>query len=248
MSSEQILLGAHTIEELEIIIRKASHIANPGERIGSLSSHLLGTAYAEATLIGDDMTPEIFVINLKGVDCMTFVEYIEAMRISSSFRRLMVNLKRVRYKSGIVDFHSRNHFFSDWRESNRDLIEDVTERIGGAAAVLVRKKLNEKEDGTSILQGIQAVTRQISYIPSGVIDSGIIKNLRTGDYIGIFSPMQGLDVSHAGIMVRQNETAYLRHASSHPQNRQVIDQDFRNYIAGVPGIIVYRPKRPHQKI
>jgi hypothetical protein len=245
MSPEQIILGAHTIEELEIILRKASHIGDPGERIGLLSSHLLGTAYAEATLIGDDLTPEMFVINLKGVDCMTFVEYIEAMRISSSFPGLIASLKRVRYKSGIVDFHSRNHFFSDWRESNRDLIEDLTERIGGAAAVLVRKKLNEKEDGTSFLQGIQAVTREISYIPSGAVDSRIIENLRTGDYIGIFSPIPGLDVSHTGIMVRQNEIVYLRHASSHPENSQVVDQDFRNYIVGVPGIIVYRPKRQH---
>jgi hypothetical protein len=243
MSPEQILLGAHTIEELEIILRKASHIGDPGERIGLLSSHLLGTAYAEATLIGDDMTPEIFVINLKGVDCMTFVEYIEAMRISSSFPGLMANLRRVRYKSGIVDFHSRNHFFSDWRESNRDLIEDVTERIGGTRTVRIRKKINEKGDGTSFLEGIQPVIREISYMPSESVDSDVIENLRTGDYIGIFSPLPGLDVSHTGIMVRQNENVYLRHASSHPENSQVIDQDFRNYIAGVPGIIVYRPKR-----
>lgn len=243
MKPEQILLGENTTEELERILGTASHIGDHGERIAYLSSRLLGVPYAESTLIGDDKTPEIFVVNLEGVDCLTFVEYIEAMRISSSFHEFIVNLKRVRYKSGNVHFYSRNHFFSDWRQFNGDLIEDVTEEIGLKRVMRVLKNLNKKENGTLFLQGIEPVMRDIRYLPADAIDSDVIKNLRTGDYIGIYSRLQGLDVSHTGIMIRQDDSAYIRHASSHPERRRVIDQDFKDYVSNTPGIVVYRPKK-----
>jgi len=242
MDQEQIILGDHTQEELEHLLYESSNIGDPGERIQFLSGHFLGTGYAESTLTGDKNTPECFVINLHRVDCMTFIEYIEAMRLSASFPEFTMNVKKVRYKSGVVDFYARNHFFTDWKEFNADLIEDITERIGGIRAIRIQKKLNEKEDGTCFLTGIQPVARTISYIPSETIDNEIITQLRSGDYIGIFSHVQGLDVSHAGIIVRHEDTMYFRHASSQHEYRRVIDQDFRGYIASKPGIIAFRPK------
>jgi hypothetical protein len=242
MNQQQIFLGNHSPGEWEQIMKKAADMWDAGERIRFLSGHFLGNGYAESTLIGDEDTPEVFVVNLQCVDCMTFVEYIEAMRLSSFFPDFIANLRKVRYKSGVVDFHERNHFFTDWKEFNADLVEDVTERIGGINTVCIRKKLNEKEDGTHFLRGIQAVIREIRYIPYGFIDSGVAENLETGDYIGIYSQLQGLDVSHAGIIVRLDGVVYFRHASSQPEFRRVVDQDFMEYIAGKPGIIVFRPK------
>jgi hypothetical protein len=242
MDREQIDFGAHTLEEWERILRTASHIEDTGERVQFLSDHFIDTAYAESTLKGDHRAPEILVVNLHRVDCMTFLEYIEAMRLSSSFPEFIGNLKRVRYKSGSVDFVARNHFFTDWKEFNADTIEEVTAAIGGMRTVCIHKKLNEKEDGTPFLQGIQPVVRAISYIPSDMVDEEVMNNLRGGDYTGIYSPLDGLDVSHAGIIVRHNNVVYFRHASSQPWYRRVIDQDFREYITGKPGIVVFRPK------
>jgi hypothetical protein len=243
MDQEQIILGDHTYEELEHLLSQSSIIADSGECIQFLSGHFLGTSYAESTLTGDKNTPEIFVINLQQVDCMTFIEYIEAMRLSASFPAFTMNVKKVRYKSGVVDFYARNHFFTDWKEFNADVIDDITERIGGKRTLSIHKKLNEKKDGTCFLTSIQPVARAISYIPSEKIDNEIITQLRSGDYIGIFSHVQGLDVSHAGIIVRHEDTMYFRHASSQHEYRRVIDQDFRGYIASKPGIIAFRPKK-----
>jgi hypothetical protein len=243
MHQEQIILGDHTHEQLEHLLRESTSITDPGERIQFLSDYFLGTDYAESTLTGDKDTPEIFVINLQRVDCITFIEYIEAMRLSASFPEFTENVKKVRYKSGVVDFYGRNHFFTDWKEFNADVIDDVTERIGGKRTLSIHKNLNEKEDGTFFLTGIQPVARAISYIPSETIDNEIITQLRSGDYIGIFSHVQGLDVSHAGIIVRHGDTIYLRHASSQHEYRRVIDQDFRDYISSKPGIIIFRPKK-----
>jgi N-acetylmuramoyl-L-alanine amidase-like len=243
MDQQQIILGYHSPEELEHIMKTASDMDDAGEGIQFLSGQFLGTGYAETSLIGDPNTREILVINLQGVDCMTFIEYMEAMRLSLSFPEFIANLKRVRYKSGVVDYYARNHFFTDWKELNTDFIEDVTERVAAKGTKKMLKKLNEKDDGALFLRGIQPVLREISYIPSKDIDQEVIDNLRAGDYIGIFSDLQGLDVSHTGIIVRHNDIVYFRHASSQAQYRQVTDQAFKEYIVRKPGIVVFRPKK-----
>jgi hypothetical protein len=66
-------------------------------------------------------------------------------------------------------------------------------------------------------------------------------SLRTGDYVGIYAEARGLDVSHVGIIVKSDDTAHLRHASSIPSHRRVIDEDFVTYMSGKPGMIVLRP-------
>lgn len=237
-----IILGKFSQEELDHIIHKSSKIKDVSRRIDFLSRQLLDLDYIESTLIGDINTPEAFVINLKGVDCFTFIDYIEAMRLSGSFQEFKVNLRKVRYKSGIVAFENRNHFFTDWREFNSDFIDDITEEIGAQRTIKVQKTLNEKEDGTYFIPGVHPVPREIKYIPSAVIDDSVLNKLSIGDYIGIYSNKQGLDVSHVGIVVKEGDKTYLRHASSLKKHRKVVDQDFKKYITGKPGIIVFRPK------
>lgn len=242
MYKKHIRLGKFSPNELDHIIRESSHIRNEGKRIDIVSEQFLDVDYAESTLIGNTDTPEVFVIDLGGLDCFTFIEYVEAMRLSNSYSEFELKLKMVRYKSGMVSFKKRNHFFTDWREFNPAFVDDVTEKIGAHRTMTVQKMLNEKEDGAYFVTGIQPVEREIFYIPSDVINEPVFKKLRTGDYAGIYSPLTGLDVSHAGIIIKDKEGIYLRHASSQKKHRKVIDQDLKDYIAKKPGIIVLRPK------
>lgn len=242
VKKESLLLGKWTQRELDRLIHESSQIKDVGKRIEFLSSQFMGLDYKESTLIGDINTPEVLVINLKGVDCFTYIDYIEAMRLSRSFSKFKVNLRKVRYKSGKVAFENRNHFFTDWQEFNSDFIDDITEEIGAGKTIRVQKRLNEKEDGTYFLIGINPVQREIKYIPSDAIDDSVINKMRTGDYVGIYSHLAGLDVSHVGIVIKDGDKIYLRHASSQKKQRKVVDQDFKNYISSKPGIIVLRPK------
>ena len=237
-----LLLGKWTRDSLEDMLRKSSSYNTPGERIHYLSDLFLGTAYKESTLLGDVATAEVFVINLQEVDCFTFIEYIEAMRLSGSFQEFEKNLEKIRYRSGKVAFTSRKHFFTDWSEFNKGFVDDVTKHIGGRETIPVRKQLNSKEDGTYFLYGIQPFSREIEYIPSIALADKLVENLKTGDYIGIYSATPGLDVSHVGIFIKTGGRAYLRHASSAKEQMKVIDQDFKSYIKTKPGIIVLRPK------
>lgn len=236
----KIILGRWTEDKLDEILHESSKIKEAGSRIDFLSRQFLGTDYKESTLIGDARAPEVFVINLEGVDCFTFLDYVEAMRLSDSFSEFKENLRKIRYRNGKVSFENRNHFFTDWREFNSGSVNDITEKIGGQKTKSMVKALNKREDGTFFLPGIPVTRRTINYIPSGVIDDSIINKLKTGDYIGIYSEKQGLDVSHAGITIKDKNSVYFRHASL--KQRKVVDNDLRDYMADKPGVVILRPK------
>ena len=242
MEREHIVLGRFSPDALDGILAEAFAITDVGQRIALLSNTFLGLEYQESTLIGNEHSPEIFVINLQGVDCFTFIEYIEAMRLSKSFSEFRANLRRVRYESGVVSFSKRNHFFTDWIENNTDFIRDITGEIAARAPKRVQKILNVRDDGTFLLPGIHPVERKIEYIPAHEIDDSAVNSLKTGDYIGIYSHVRGLDVSHVGILIREGEMVFLRHASSQKKYRKVIDQDLKDYLLNKPGIIVLRPE------
>jgi hypothetical protein len=240
MSDEHIELGEWAKEKLDHMLAKATSIAQIGPRIAFISSQFMGTPYKESTLIGDAETPEVFTINLGAVDCFTYLDYVEAMRLSDSFSRFKMNLKSIRYCSGSVAYVHRNHFFTDWRERNPS-VTDVTGEIGRGSARVAPKRLNEKTDAAYFMAGIPITERDITYIPAEVIDHAVMDSLQTGDYVGIYAEAEGLDVSHVGIIVKSGDVACLRHASSAPSHRKVIDEEFETYMSGKPGIIVLRP-------
>jgi len=242
MHPETIILGKYSEAGLDRILAKSLKAGDTGQRIAFLSEHFLGVRYGESSLIGDAGTPEVFVVNLSELDCMTFLEYVEAMRRSSSFSQFREQLKEVRYRSGSISFTHRNHFFTDWVENQGAYIEDITEESGGGVAKKVRKRLNEKEDGTVLLAGIKPVERDIFYMPPESIDDTLIAKLQTGDYLGNYSDQKGLDVSHVGILVKEGGRVFFRHASALDQHRRVVDQEFAGYIADKPGILVFRSR------
>jgi hypothetical protein len=103
------------------------------------------------------------------------------------------------------------------------------------------KTLNLRSDGSQFLEGLPALTRSVEYIPSAMIDRDVLDALHTGDYTGIYTETEGLDVSHVGIAIKGKERVFLRHASSAPASRRVVDQLFGDYIREKPGIVVLRP-------
>ena len=237
---EEIILGNWTEGTLDDLIKEASTINDSGTRADFLSRQFLKTDYKDSTLIGDIDTAEVFVINLKELDCFTFIDYMEAMRRSKSFPFFKENLRKVRYRFGDGSFKNRNHFFSDWIASSSDYIGDETKQIGAGKCKDVRKRLNEKKDGTVFLPGVDCKLREISYIPMRHVGENVLKKLKTGDYVGIYSDKEGLDVSHVGIIIKEKDTVNLRHASTLKKHRKVVDEDLRDYLKNKPGIVVLR--------
>lgn len=234
--------GRWSENDLECLIGEAANIADVGGRIAVLSALFLGTGYRESTLIGGIEIPEKLVVNFEEVDCFTFIDYVEALRLSRSFSEFTDNLMKVRYQSGIVAYGRRNHFFTDWIEFNKEFIEDVSREVGGQISEKSRKSLNIKEDGTLFLEGIMPREREIFFIPTGLIDQAVAARMQNGDYAGIYTEKKGLDVSHVGIIIRKEGKTFLRHASSLKAKRKVIDQDLEEYLTDKPGLLLLRAK------
>ncbi len=233
--------GRWTEDELDRLIRQTAAIRGAGERIAFISGHFLGIPYRHPTLLGDAQMPENLVIDLGGMDCFTFLDYVEAIRMSSSLADFPPALQRVRYHGGVVTYRTRNHFFTGWAVYNTGFVADVTAEVGQGKAVIVQKELNRRADGTLMLDGIESRASTFTVLPVDAFNEEIAANMRTGDYAGIYSEMEGLDVSHVGIVIRKQGSLFFRHASSAPGAGAVIDQDFLEYMNGRPGLIVLRP-------
>jgi hypothetical protein len=238
--NETIDLGAWSQESIDILLSTARPLS-PGQRIALISERFIGTPYRESTLLGDEKAEERLVINLASLDCFTFLDTVEAMRRSHTFHEFKANMRLVRYRSGAVDYSTRNHFFTDWIGQHRLYLTDVTAHIGGEVVRTVRKNLNRKDDGTAFVPGIPPLSRDITYLPANAL-SRVVATLQTGDYIGVYSPVDGLDVSHTGIVIEVSTGFMLRHASSQESWRQVVDQDLLAYLDNKPGIVVLRPR------
>lgn len=239
----KITFGTWSRTRIDAVLSQASGIPDAGARIAFISRHFLDTPYEESTLAGSPETPEELVVNLSGLDCFTFIDYVEAMRLAPSFTAFLERLKEIRYRKGILSYRNRNHFFTDWREFNGRFVSDVTTIVGKERTRQSLKTLNRKSDGTLFLEGIPVRTRTLEYIPSATIDGAVLDSLHIGDYMGIYTDTDGLDVSHVGIIIKENDKPYLRHASSTPALRRVTDQPFGDYIREKPGAVVFRPRK-----
>ncbi len=233
--------GKWTTSILDSLLHNASRITDTGERIDYISGQFLSTPYKGSSLTGGLTIPEDLVIDLEGMDCMTFIEYVEAMRLSGTYDEFTMNLRSVRYKKGIVAYENRRHFFTDWVGYSPQTVEDATTIVGGAKTVRVRKRLNLNSDGTSVLPGISVTEREIYCIPADAIDNSVIERIKTGDYAGIYSDREGLDVTHTGIIIKDQPAVCLRHASSRRDTDKITDEELTGYLTGKDGLIILRP-------
>ncbi len=210
----------------------------PGETIARISAGFLGVRYQADTLGGGPGQTEVLIVNRAAVDCFTLLDYVEARRRASSPDEFRSRLKDVRYFNAQVSWPTRKHFFTDWAEDS--WIVDVTAEIGGAKTVSVDKRLNRKQPGELYLPAVAVRLRRINYIPTAVFDAATAARLKTGDYLGLYTDLDGLDVSHVGILIRRQGDLLLRHASSRKGVEQVVDVPLFDYLQGKPGIVVLR--------
>ncbi|WP_054816168.1 DUF1460 domain-containing protein [Nocardia arizonensis] len=222
-----------------LALRAASPGLGKADLVELLSRQFLGTPYGADMLIGSADRPEQLVIDMRRVDCFTYLDYVAALSDSTDRDSFARNLVRTRYIDGRVEFTQRRHFFTDWAHTRPANAVDVTAAVGPRAAT-VTKDLNAKADGTTYLPGLPVVRREITYIPSDSVDESVIARLRNGDYIGAYTDAAGLDVTHVGIFAATPSGPVLRNASSLSQNNKVVDSPLLDYVRTVPGIVVLR--------
>lgn len=201
-----------------------------------------GLPYVGGTL--DRNREERLVVNLKELDCTTFVENVTALSLtakrgSTSFYDFCEALERIRYTHGIRSgYASRNHYFSEWIQSNQDqgLLRDLfAEKLLQSPQSTVLEPLTVKLNYMSrhlskypLLSNDQAAIRQIAekekalsgqkvwYLSKTKMKNGMkeLEWLQDGDIVAFVTKKPGLDIAHLGIVCRVNGELRFIHASS----------------------------------
>ncbi|UTO27933.1 DUF1460 domain-containing protein [Bartonella harrusi] len=238
---KHVNLDPYTFKKLNALLKERSKIDDQETEkiIDFLSGAFLGTPYQANMLHGSKTIPEELIIDFRGLDCFTYLDYVEALRKSTSQTEFINNVIQTRYVDGNISFLKRKHFFTDWAYREEKLATDITAQLS-PNAVSTEKYLNKKADGGNYLPGLPIVKRNITYIPSHFINEEVINHLQTGDFIGIYTKLAGLDVTHVGFFIVTENGPMLRNASSRKENKKVVDSLFMDYVAKTPGIIVLR--------
>jgi hypothetical protein len=205
---------------------------NPNSLISFYATKLTGTPYVAHTLEGDQ---EMLTINIDELDCTTFIESLIALTKTTlsdrnSWRDYAMNLENIRYRNGeMKDYASRLHYISDWimDNTNRGNIREITSSIARSSyeiktidfmtkhresyPSLKNDEIYDKIKNTEI--GYRS--HRIPMIKKTNLQFKNVKEaLRNGDIIAITTKIEGLDVTHMGIVFFKGNNPYLLHASS----------------------------------
>lgn len=231
-----------------------------GEAIAEVGKSFIGTDYVAGTL--DKNMSENLIINLTGLDCVTFVEncltFARCVKQGkTSFDDYKAELKKIRYREGNIDgYASRLHYFCDWIYDNesKGIVKNISAEIGG---VEYNKKIDfmsthtksyKQLSSSTELDGVKAAEEAINsryyyYIPTNSISKSY-DLMQTGDIIATTTNIGGLDVTHTGYVYKEGGGTYFMHASSKSKQVIISTEELQEYVGGdskKTGIMVARP-------
>jgi len=249
-------------EILEQIFKNFRHDTNTPvpELVVEIGKFFKETPYVANTL---ESETEQLVINLREMDCTTFAENCLALSrtINSgelSFEKFTSELKKIRYRNGKLNgYPSRLHYFSDWIYDNdrKGTIKSVSKEIAG---IPYENKVNfmsthpesysHLKNNPELISDLTAqenliTNREAYYIPEEKI-SEFEKKLKQGDIVGLTTGVEGLDITHVGILIRAAGRIHLMHASSKANKVIISEETLEEYLLNsktVTGIMVARP-------
>ena len=208
-----------------------SNITDANALVEFYARQLLGTPYVAHTLEGDE---EMLTINIHELDCLTFIETLYALTRATlqqrySWRDFAANIENVRYRGGKMgDYSSRIHYMSEWIIDNhmRGNLQEITPDLPHADYMIknidyMTKHPDQyrqlKNDSVMVekIRRYELRNHRYPYLKrSWLNDKGVTAALRSGDFISLVTKMDGLDVSHNGIIiVDEKGDPYLLDAS-----------------------------------
>ena len=231
-----------------------------GDSLVEVGKSFLGTPYVEKTLEIEEK--ETLIINLRGLDCTTFVENVLAFshllrKNTFDFKDFGYQIKNIRYRDGLLNgYSSRLHYFTDWIRNNNEkgLVQDITSDLGGEILLKpinfmgTNRELYPFLEDESNYQLILATEAELAQQDLCILSQDAIEaqeeNIQNGDIIALATSIKGLDVSHTGIACKMpNGRLHLLHASSSGEVK-ITEEPLVDYLRKIKhntGIIVARP-------
>ncbi len=203
-----------------------------------------GVPYVAKTL--EKNADEKIIVNLRQLDCTTYVETVLALSRTMAQRKLTFanyceNLKKVRYRNGNVAYPARQHYFTYWIQENTK--ENIVKNIQSpnppfsATQTVNANYMTTHLESYPMLKGKPQWVKQIAemeqsitgtkqkYIPTNAVtNSNVVrKTVQDGDIIAIVTSKAGLEISHIGIAVWHKDGLHMLNASS--LNHKVVEDD-----------------------
>ena len=211
----------------------SQRISSPAARTAAAGLMMKGTPYGAHTLEGP---VEQLTIRLDSLDCTTFVETALALAYTAgerrtSWRDFVYNLERFRYRGGKLNgYPSRLHYICDWAVDNihRGNLRDVTDRVPNAVSVVrsIDFMTNHRDSYPALADSANFEAMKIveqgfrlhkfPYVRTADLARRDVQNaLQTGDVVALVTKMKDLDVTHMGMIVKDDAgVPHLLHASS----------------------------------
>jgi hypothetical protein len=232
-----------------------------GDLILAIATDFIGTPYVAKTL--DQQTNEPLVINLREFDCTTFIESCLALArtVKSSepgYAQYIKELEQIRYRDGKRNgYTSRLHYFSEWIANNqsKNIIKEITAMAEMKKTAFHLNIMSSNPHlypqlthNPKLVKHMAEIEKQLSrheyhFIPKDKI-SAVEAYIQDGDIAALTTSINGLDVTHAGIMFHKNNRIYLLHASSTGKKVEITNIPFADYLQyqkSTTGIMVIRP-------
>ncbi len=212
---------------------------------------------------------EKLVVNLRELDCTTYVETVLALYMCMwqrqySFTSFCDNLKDIRYRDGnSPDYLERLHYFTDWIENNTLMgfcseINSPNPPFSSTQTIKVNymstypEKYSALKSHKDYIPHIKEMENAITgktykFIPkSKVNDSSLLKEvIRDGDIIATTTSLSGLDIQHLGFAIWHNDGLHMLNASS--LHHKVVEEKMTLYEylqkqKTMTGIRIIRPR------
>jgi hypothetical protein len=228
-------------------------------------NQLKGVPYVPATL--EVNKKEQLVVNLRQMDCTTFVEQVAALYLcvkerKTTFADYCKMLQKLRYEGGAEPHYTKRlHYYSSWIEDKKsmDICKEMQSpnppftKVQRLSLNWMTTHVNDYrmlKNNPSWVPQIRKMEQkmeghQYRYIPKEQIkNTRLLRNtIKDGDIIAIITNKKGLDTQHLGFALWHKDGLHLLNASS--IHKKVIDEPMtlRTYLykhPSMPGVRIIR--------
>ena len=242
-----------------------------GRAIAAMGRMFVGATYLPGTL--EVPGPERVVVNLRAVDCVTFVENVLALvrfirhdgaagleDPAEAKGRYERYLRELRYRDGNLDgYPSRLHYFSEWLADNErhGRVRQLSRELGGRIDeeridfMSTHPKAYRQLADPAALTAIREIEARLSAVPRYFIPEARIRavedRIQDGDIIAATSTVAGLDVAHTGFALWVGGRLHLLHAPLVGKVVEISEVPLAERILGIKaqdGVMVARPLEP----
>lgn len=255
------LCGAYEVQYVKSDSLRVVELLSKAKAQPTLTNHIIyfarqlrGLPYVAHTL--EVNKTEKLVINLRQLDCTTYVENVVALDMcvrqkAYTFKSFCDNLCRLRYRGGSSPHYTKRlHYFTDWINDNTSMgfcheIQSPNPPFSKVQNVNVcymstnpskYKMLRENKEYIPLIAETEKEINKKTYryIPKAKVQNTSLlrKTVHDGDIIAITTTLKGLDIQHIGFAVWHKDGLHLLNASS--LHHKVVEESLTlyNYLKG----------------